>query len=275
MARVLEPLSPLVSLLLQASAPVDTAAAATDIAAAGGTGLEVTTLITNAVIDRRLVSYTLVHAGVLDKAGKLTEAAPLLLAQAHAMVAMSVEEGWELVLTVPAFLKDSLGTMSRNNGGPGLPLDTGRTIREVAESAQTRLVIAAPYLHPSFVVALAPALTTLLEAGGTATVITRALGWSAPNRSDANVEAVSVLREAAGSLSARLKVCSWDENGLGVHFKVVLADDQLAYIGSANLTPGGTGAHAEAGVLLRGTRVRSLSHWLQAVADELTRRSVA
>ncbi|MGW1169949.1 phospholipase D-like domain-containing protein [Streptomyces sp. NPDC002550] len=274
MARVLEPLRPLVSLLLQASAPVDTAAAATNVAAAAGTALEVSTVIMNAVIDRRLVSYALAHAGILDEEGNLTEGASLLLAQAHAMVAMSVEEGWELVLTVPAFLKDSLSTMSRDNGGPGLPLDTGRTIREVAETAQTRLVIAAPYLHPSFATALAPALTTLLQDGGTATIITRALGWSAPNRSNANVDAVTVLREAAGTARRRLTVCSWDEAGLGVHFKVVLADDRLAYIGSANLTPGGTGAHAEAGVLLRGSRVRSLSRWLQVVADELTRRSV-
>ncbi|MGV9812185.1 phospholipase D-like domain-containing protein [Streptomyces cellulosae] len=83
-----------------------------------------------------------------------------------------------------------------------------------------------------------------------------------------------MLREAAGVASGRLKVCPWDESGLGVHFKVVLADDQLAYVGSANLTPGGTEAHAEAGVLLRGKQVKSLSRWLRAVADELTRRSV-
>ncbi|OQQ17501.1 hypothetical protein B0675_10575 [Streptomyces sp. M41(2017)] len=274
MARVLEPLRPLVSLLLQAPDPVGIAAAAIDITAAGGTGPEVTALIANVVTDRRLVSYALIHASVLDEGGQLTKAAPLFLARAHAMVAMSVEDGWELVLTVPAFLKDSLATMSRDNGGPGLPLDTGRTIRLVAESARTHLVIAAPYLHPSLANALAPALATLLAAGGTATLISRALGWAAPDRSDANVEAVAVLREAAGEASGRLKVCSWDESGLGVHFKVVLADDQLAYVGSANLTPGGTEAHAEAGVLLRGKQVRSLSRWLRAVADELTRRSV-
>ncbi|MEW1906177.1 phospholipase D-like domain-containing protein [Streptomyces sp. NPDC086147] len=274
MARILEPLRPLVSLLLQASDPVATAAAATDTAAAAGTALEVSAVIMGAVVDQRLVPYALSHAKILDNEGNLTEGAPLLLAQAHAMVAMSVDEGWELVLTVPAFLKESLSTMSRDNGGPGLPLDTGRTIREVAESAQANLLIAAPYLHSSFTTALAPALSTLLRQGGTATIITRALGWSAPNRSNANVKAVAVLREAAGIARDKLTVCSWDETGLGIHFKIVLADDQLGYIGSANLTPGGTGAHAEAGVLLRGSRVRSLSRWLQVVADELTRRSI-
>lgn len=273
MARVLEPLRPLVSLLLQAPAPAETAAAATNIAAAAGTGPEIAALIQDAVVDRRLVSYALVHAGVVDEVGEITQAAPLLLAQAHAMVAMSLEEGWELVLTVPAFLTESLNEMSRDNGGPGLPLDTGRTIRHVAESAQSHLVIAAPYLHPSFAATVAPALSTLTEAGGTGTVITRALGRSAPARSNANVAAVAVLRGAASAAGGRLKVCSWDESGLGIHFKVVLADDQLAYIGSANLTPGGTRAHAEVGMLLRGSRVKALSRWLHVVADELTRRS--
>ncbi|WP_046777487.1 phospholipase D-like domain-containing protein [Streptomyces yangpuensis] len=270
MARVLEPLRPLVSLFLQAPAPAETAAAATNIAAAAGTGPEIAALIQDAVVDRRLVSYALVHAGVVDEVGEVTQAAPLLLAQAHAMVAMSLEEGWELVLTVPAFLTESLNEMSRDNGGPGLPLDTGRTIRHVAESAQSHLVIAALYLHPSFAATVAPALSTLTEAGGTGTVITRALGRSAPDRSNANVAAVEVLRGAAGG---GLRVCSWDESGLGIHFKVVLADDQLAYIGSANLTPGGTRSHAEAGMLLRGSRVKALSRWLHVVADELARRS--
>ncbi|WP_407698288.1 phospholipase D-like domain-containing protein [Streptomyces marianii] len=68
-------------------------------------------------------------------------------------------------------------------------------------------------------------------------------------------------------------LCRQFSNRVGIHFKVVLADDQLAYIGSANLTPGGTRVHAEAGMLLRGSRVKALSRWLHVVADELTRRS--
>ncbi|MFF0089249.1 phospholipase D-like domain-containing protein [Streptomyces canus] len=274
MARVLEPLRPLVSLLQQAADPVRVAAAATSLAAAGATAAKVIEQVANAVTDQRLVPHTLVHAGVLREDGRLTEAAPLLLAQAHAMVAMSVEDNWDLVLTVPTFLRDSLNSMSRDNGGPGLPLDTERTLRMVAESAKNRLVMAAPYLHPSFVSALAPAMADLLANGGRAVVITRALGVSAPKRSEANVDSVSILREAAGANGGRLKICSWDEPGLGVHFKVLLADEHLAYVGSANLTPGGTSSHAEAGVLLRGRRVRSLSRWLHVVADELIRRSL-
>ena len=51
-----------------------------------------------------------------------------------------------------------------------------------------------------------------------------------------------------------------------------LADVALAYLGSANLTPGGTAAHTEAGVLLRGDGVDKLAGWLEAVCKELARR---
>lgn len=274
MARLLESLRPLVSLLLQAKEPVTTAAAATDLAAAAVPGYEVVNCISDAVTDRRLVPLALVHAGILDEAEyKLTPSAPLLLAQTHAMIAMAVEESWDIVLTVPVFLRDAVSHMSREYGGPGVPLDTGRTIRTVAQSAETRLVIAAPYLQTSFASVLAPAVTKLVDAGGSVLVITRALSRSSPERSNSNVAAVRVLRAAAGQARDNVEVCSWDERGIGIHFKVVLADERLAYIGSANLTRGGTAAHAEAGVLLRGTRVRSLSRWLDVVASELNLRS--
>ncbi|MFJ3713373.1 phospholipase D-like domain-containing protein [Streptomyces sp. NPDC090053] len=246
----------------------------TEIATAGGAGLAISDRIASAVTDRGLVSTALVYAGVLDDAGQRTRAAPLFLAQVHAMVALAIEESCDLVLTVPGFLRESLREMSREHGGPGLPLDTGLTIRAVASSASTRLVIASPFLHESFVAALAPALTTLLSRGGNAVVITRALSGPASRRSDSNVRAVAYLQTAVGASSGRLRICSWDESGLGIHFKVVMADEGLAYVGSANLTPGGTSGHAEAGVLLRGTQVRALSRWLHVVGEELTRRSV-
>ncbi|MFC4118507.1 phospholipase D-like domain-containing protein [Nonomuraea zeae] len=272
MARVLEPLRPLVALYLQAQEPDDIAAAATNFAAAAGTGCEIVELIGSAVTDRRLVLPALIHAGVLDRGGQVTRTAPLLLAQAHAMTAMAVKESWDLVLTVPTFFKATLGEMTRDHGGPGIPLDTGPTIRDVAGQARRRLVIAAPYLHASFIEVLAPHVKVLLKSGGSALVVTRGLSFTSPYRSDYNVEAVAVLREAAGPAIERLFVRSWDENGLGIHFKVVMADSNIAYIGSANLTPGGTSAHAEVGVLLRGTKVSDLARWLEAVAQQLTPR---
>jgi hypothetical protein len=45
-----------------------------------------------------------------------------------------------------------------------------------------------------------------------------------------------------------------------------------AYIGSSNLTPGGTLAHAEAGVLAYGPQVEAMSEWLDLTVSELRRQ---
>ena len=84
--------------------------------------------------------------------------------------------------------------------------------------------------------------------------------------------AVTLLRDAAARADGTLAVYSWEESGLGVHFKIVLADLALAYLGSANLTPGGIAAHAEAGVLLRGEGIDGLAGWPDVVCAELVRR---
>lgn len=52
----------------------------------------------------------------------------------------------------------------------------------------------------------------------------------------------------------------------------MVADERMAYIGSANLTPTGTSTHAEAGVLLSGPSVMVLARWLEVVSDALSER---
>lgn len=99
----------------------------------------------------------------------------------------------------------------------------------------------------------------------------------APQTSSANVEAVEQLRAdaepaTAGAAAGRMRVCSWEERGLGLHFKAVVAAGRRAYLGSSNFTPGGTAGHAEGGVLLDSSRVQLLESWLLAVADELDER---
>ena len=149
-------------------------------------------------------------------------------------------------------------------------------IRETAASAGPLLQIAAPYLHSGFVGLLAPQVERVLDAGGQVQLVTRALSLRAPDRSSANVDAVTLLRNAADGKPGRLLVASWEETGLGIHFKVVLAHredgTQTAYIGSSNLTPGGTLAHAEAGVIANGPQVEALSKWLDLTVSELRRR---
>ncbi|MGY1868218.1 MULTISPECIES: phospholipase D-like domain-containing protein [Nocardia] len=271
MASILEPLKPVVALLRQAPEPMALAERLVDLAESGATGPELARVLSAGVTDGNLVRPALILADVLDVTGNRTPYAVVRLAQAHVLTE-AAEDSWELVFTVPGFLRQALADLVAGNGDGSRPRETQPTIIEVAARARESLLIAAPYLHADFVSTLANPLQRLLQAGGAATVITRALSLAAPERSSANVDAIALLRQVAERAGRPIAVRSWEGSGLGVHFKVVIADHKLAYLGSANLTPGGTVAHAEAGVLLRGSRVADLSRWLTAVADELARR---
>lgn len=204
----------------------------------------------------------------------LTSVAALRIAQAQAVLADRRDDAWQLVLTVPGFLRARLDAVA--GGGPR-PRETSTVLPEVAASATKRLVIAAPYLHTGFIQYLVEPVRRLLAGGGDVVVLTRALSLRAPQTSSANVEAVEQLRAvaepaAAGLAPGSMRVCSWEERGLGLHFKAVVADGRRAYLGSSNFTPGGTAGHAEGGVLLDSSRVQLLESWLLAVADELEER---
>lgn len=273
MAGVLESLRPLQALLSQASDPVGLAKRLADLAGDGARGTVIAAELAAEVIDDRLARPTLAYAGVLDQHGAAAPLAAVRLAQLQVVAEMAAGDHWELILTVPDFLRRPLEELVDRHGAAARPRETRAAVEEIASSARYSLTVAAPYLHTDFVESLAPSIERVLTGGGDVTVVTRALALSAPERSTANVAAVRALREAAGRAGRALSVRSWNEPGIGVHFKVVIADDRLAYLGSANLTPGGMAGHAEAGVLLRGRRVRELSRWLSFVAKELGRRS--
>jgi phosphatidylserine/phosphatidylglycerophosphate/cardiolipin synthase-like enzyme len=277
-ARVLDALSPLAALLAQARDPI---AAAEALARGADAGADAATLLAQlqaAVVDTGLAATVLTYAGVLDANGRLTGAAATRLAQAAVLVeatqdAERRQDRWQLVLTVPGFLRDALEASVAEHGDAMRPIETTRAVLEVAAAAHSRLLLAAPFLHEQFVRQLIPAVERVLSTSGEVVVITRALSFAAPDRSSANMAAVDGLRAAAAHVTAgRLVVRSWEESGLGIHFKVVLADARLAYLGSANPTPAGTAGHAEAGVLLHGPGVAGLARWLDAVCLELAHR---
>lgn len=280
MAAVLERVRPLAALLRQAHDPARLADKLVDVAAAAangdGDGSAVVSLLSEAVTDRFLVRQTLIRCGVLSDSGRLQPLGVVRLGQAAAVLESETEFGFRLVLTVPSFLRPSLEQFVNEHGDAARPLETTIAIREAASSAGPRLQIAAPFLHTGFVRLLAPQVERVLNAGGQVQLVTRALSLKAPHRSSANWDAVTLLRHAADGKPGRLLVASWEESGLGIHFKVVLAHRQngtrAAYIGSSNLTPGGTLAHAEAGVLAEGPQVDALSRWLDLTVYELGRR---
>lgn len=275
MAPVLDALRPLVSLLGQAPDPGQLADRLHQLADGGTTGQELVAVLAAAVTDARLAAPTLRFAGVLDVSGAVTAAAPVRLAQAQVLIEAAERvwaPGWELVLTVPGFLRGAFGQLQTDLGGGRGPRETSVALAEVAAAAQQRLVVAAPFLHTRFVARLVPVVERVLSGGGQVVVITRALSVTGPVRSSANEAAVAVLRAAGHRAGHPVVVRSWEEGALGIHFKVVVADDTVAYLGSANLTPAGAGAHAEVGALVRGDQVAVLGAWLDLVADELGRR---
>ncbi len=136
-----------------------------------------------------------------------------------ALTELDAESRWQLVLTVPPFLRGPLAELVAAHGDAARPRETSQVLAEVAASAQARLVLAAPYLHTRFVAALVPAVRRLLGAGEEVLVVTRALSLRAPERSSANVEAVGLLRDAGTCTGREVTVRSWEESGLGIHFK--------------------------------------------------------
>ena len=272
MARVLEPLRPLLALLGQADADAGLAGHLCEMALSGACGEAIRHELAAAVTDTGLAGDVLVHAGVLSQDGALTPIAAIRLGQAQALAEALADGRCELVLTVPAFLRDALHDLAKKNMADERPRETWSAIAEVASAARDRLVIAAPYLHPGFVAMLAPEVERIVRGGGEAIVLTRALSRTAPARSLPNHESITLLRAAARRAGRRLIVHSWEEEGLGVHLKAVVADRRLAYLGSANLTPQGAHGQAEAGVLLRGRQVALLAGWLDHVALALEYR---
>jgi phosphatidylserine/phosphatidylglycerophosphate/cardiolipin synthase-like enzyme len=270
-ARVLEPLKPLVALIGQAEDPVATAQRLADTADCT-TGPALVALLVGAVTDKRLAEGVLRHAGVIGDGASLLPEAAVRLAQAQALVEALHENQCDLVMTIPPFLRAALADLVRERPAVPRPRETAGTLVALAREARERLVIAAPFLHRDMVESLAPHVSRVLAAGGEAVVITRALAPVTGKPSQANRDAVAVLRRAAGRHEERLLVRSWEQQGLGVHCKVVLADQACAYLGSANMTPQGAHAQAEIGVMLRGPQVRMLSLWLDQVGAVLADR---
>lgn len=276
MATILDHVRLLAALLAQADDPVGVATRLSEAALAGAHYDQLRAAVAESVADIGLADTTLKWCGVLDGTGNVTPDAAVVFGQAAALLEVEQSAGYQLVLTVPAFLRPALGQLVAEVGDVARPVETTFALREAAAAAGPRLQIAAPFLHVGFIRLLASDVERVLAGGGQVQLLTRALSLSAPRRSTANTEAVSLLRSVAGGKPGQLTIASWEESGLGVHLKVVLAHRSaggpVAYIGSSNPTLGGTLAHAEAGVLAHGPQVALLARWLDVIVTGMERR---
>jgi hypothetical protein len=274
-ARVLESLRPLHALLAQADEPIEIVARLSVLAAEKASAQEISVALAAAITDATLAPAALTHAGVITADGRVCESAVARLAQLQVLAEMAEAEHWELVLTVPDFLRPVENAVVDRYGVAARSRPTRIAVAEIAASACSTLVIAAPYLQTVYLETLSHSVERVLRASGEVLIVTRALTSRSPDPSPANTAAIAALRSNVDGAPGRLRISTWEGEGLGVHFKAVVADAERAYLGSANLTQGGMGAHAEAGVLLRGKRVRELDRWVAAVAVELDRRNSA
>lgn len=201
------------------------------------------------------------EAGILDRSGRLAADARDRLLELRILMAVRAEprDTWLPVVTVPPFLRPLFDEHRA--------LETQTALRRLVTGARSELVVASPFLDRGFR-SLVPAIVRLLGAGGRCLLITRDLldvGTGGRNR-----EVVEELRREART-GGDLEVVSWEEAGLGVHMKVVVADSEQAYVGSANLTWGGMGRHAEVGVLLEGKGVEAIRTIMETVAEGIRR----
>lgn len=210
--------------------------------------------------DRELGLVALRYANIIDEHGRITNNARDQLIRLDTVLAVRELEGdrWTSVITVPAYLRTAL------KDGP--VVETLPLIRNMVAFAERRIVLASPFLDEGFGELVKP-LAGFLAGGGGVLLITRQLLDSGSR----NAMAVGLLRSACGSQDG-LDVVSWEEEGLGLHLKAVIADSRTAYVGSANLTWGGLGDHAELGVLLEGPSVAGIEKVLDGLALELRRR---
>ena len=279
MARLLDAVTPLADLLARTPDP-DAAVASIRAACADGTAaaLRVTREETSAAgIDPRLITLAVAQAGITA-----TDDDTLTVAELSAiggaleiLVDTRREPDVSLVFTVPVFLATAFDAFTSKT--PAVRAErTAAVVSAVAAGARSSLTIAAPFLATVALDALIPPARRVLDASGTVTVITRALSSRSPEPARANIAAVDALRHTAAGRPGRLRISSWEEDGLGVHLKAVVADDADAYLGSANLTGPGQVGHAEAGVRLPPRLARPLAEWLRLLADALdARRGIA
>jgi phosphatidylserine/phosphatidylglycerophosphate/cardiolipin synthase-like enzyme len=192
--------------------------------------------------------------GVLTEDRRLDEAAARDVATALRLVGDSFEPRpvpgrWALVATVPPDVTVR----------PPMRRTAGVIIGQI-ERARRSLLLAAPFVDVSALQFLGPPLLTAAERGVQVRMLTsadsapvvRELGERWPV--DGTGGPLAVTTTPATTLST-----------LGSHAKVVVADGERAYVGSANLTAAGLGRHVELGVEIEGAEVQELSRLLLAL----------
>ena len=163
---------------------------------------------------------------------------------------------YELLCTLP---NNDPSFAGRDPVDFGMRQITSRLL-DICREATESLTIVSPFLEQGGMDWLLPGLEGALERGVSLTLMSRELRQGEPN-----FEAIRELVEVSENNEGNLSVYDYygpdpDSNRplYTLHSKALLADKNVAYIGSANFTTYGFRENLEVGVVLEGNRVEQL-----------------
>jgi phosphatidylserine/phosphatidylglycerophosphate/cardiolipin synthase-like enzyme len=122
-------------------------------------------------------------------------------------------------------------------------------LTQLLAEAERHVIIASPFMQPGYGLsagALADALRSALKRGVDVDVLST-------DQSLQTIDRANLMHDARGKIRFfQADLHQLDDQRLGSHAKFCIADGELAYVGSANLTGRGLAGQVEMGVLIRG-----------------------
>lgn len=227
--------------------------------------------------------FTLAHAGILtgrkrDRRGHAFDQYQVNVTRLHQIIHDA---------TVARYVLEQVQAEQKQGGQveliatlpDNLPLDSEirRSIASLAAAlhrliteAEREIIILNPFFEQAGFDRLASALLAAARRGTAITIISHRL--TDPTSTNHTVMSRLVRRAAADSLNDRFSFYEYQQGEAGhivlaSHAKVLLADGEKAYIGSANLTEYGMARRVEIGVLLQGPQVKHLRLVLKAIME--------
>lgn len=202
------------------------------------------------------IVYQLAVEGIMDETHLNIEALRELFIGARIVLAEEKPPENTVVATIP-YDDDALD--------PGMFEPLHGNLLELIRSADQDLVLMSPFLSQKAYKRLRPALHTAAANGTGITLITRYLTYG---EEDYNREFTSAVL-SDDQLAPQTTVYEYinDETWTTFHAKVIIADGETAYLGTANLTHRGLGDNLELGIIFRDSTATRLSMLVNSLMD--------
>jgi hypothetical protein len=202
---------------------------------------------------------------------ELQRLAQLLRGAEHFRRLRSEPASFDLVVTMPLAPSFLEGKLPSTPGRPGGYLPTPDAFLRIARKAVRRLVVVTPFIDRAgfgwlrnMLAATGPEVDRIIVLRDTEQV---SIELSVENREWLQALDVKVfdyhLEHGRGDRALRLET---------FHAKLVIADDAIAYVGSANVLGSGDGTSLEAGVLVEGRGAAEVARLVDGILQVARRR---